>query len=81
MSKEILAPMPGKIIEILVEVGDQVEAPLQRHIDRAPGLLDAVLIFDELVVGSDQPAEEDDRKKYKKYNEFWPHIRSFFVVV
>ena len=25
MSKEILAPMPGKIIEILVEVGDQVE--------------------------------------------------------
>lgn len=25
MSKEILAPMPGKIIEILVEEGDQVE--------------------------------------------------------
>lgn len=25
MSKEILAPMPGKIIEILVDEGDQVE--------------------------------------------------------
>ncbi len=25
MSKEILAPMPGKIIEILVKEGDQVE--------------------------------------------------------
>src|SRR4029450_5200245 len=43
----------------LDQVGDEVVAPLQLHVDLRPGVLDPVALGDQAVVEA-QPGEDDD---------------------
>ena len=55
------------------EIGNQVEPSFKCNVNRTPGLLDPVLIFDKFVVGTNQPDSRSDADEYNGDDNLWGH--------